>query len=276
LPTLTLGFSPCPNDTFMFGALVNGLVDSGAWTFEPVIEDVESLNRRALAGELDVTKLSAAAYAFAERHYVLLDSGSALGKNCGPLIVSKNAVAGDLAGLRLAIPGKYTTANLLATLFYPAATDKTEMVFSAIEDAVASGAFDAGVVIHESRFTYAGKGLRAVADLGTLWEQKTGQYLPLGFIAARRAPGTEQAAALSALIAKSIRHAMDDPASVMPFVRKHADTMDEGVMRQHIALYVNEFSLALTVRAKEAIRLLLDAGSRQDLLPRLANPLFPG
>lgn len=273
---ITLGFSPCPNDTFMFGALVNGLIDTDGLSFEPVIEDVESLNRRAVRGELDVTKLSAAAYAFAEHQYVLLDSGSALGKDCGPLVVSKKEVPGDLAGVRLAIPGRYTTANLLATMFFPAATDRTEMVFSRIEDAVASGEFEAGVVIHESRFTYAGKGLHAVADLGRLWEERTGQYVPLGFIAARRAPHWKQAAALSALVARSIRHAMDDPASVMPFVRKHADTMDEDVMRQHIALYVNEFSLALTDRAKDAVRLLLDAGSSRGLLPRLREPLFSG
>jgi 1,4-dihydroxy-6-naphthoate synthase len=255
----------------MLGALVSGLIDTEGLAFEPVIEDVESLNRRALGGELDVSKLSFCAYAFASQHYAVLPAGAALGRSCGPLIVAREKTdTGLLPRLRLAIPGKYTTANLLTGLFFPAAKNKTEMVFSEIEDAVASGRADAGVIIHESRFTFEKKGLVAIADLGALWEERMHPLLPLGCLAVRRPLPRDVRARIAALIAQSVRYAMKDPASVMPFVRAHAAETEEAVMKQHIALYVNEYSIALDEPAREAISLLLKEGHRSGLLPPLA------
>src|SRR5215216_1509211 len=188
--TLTLAFSPCPNDCFMFDAIVNHRIDLEGLEFDVRLADVEALNKTAFAGEVDVTKLSYHAYAYCARDYVLLDAGSALGRNCGPLLISKRAISQDevaAGGVAIAIPGKYTTANFLLGLAYPAARNKTELLFSDIEGAVLDGRFDAGLIIHENRFTYAAKGLRKIVDLGEFWEAETSSAIPLGGIVARRA-----------------------------------------------------------------------------------------
>lgn len=272
---ITLGFSPCPNDTFMFCALVNGIIDCGNLEFKPVIEDVESLNQRALKGELDVTKLSMNAFAHTAKNYLILNTGSALGKNCGPLLISKKKYSlNDIDNLSIAIPGKYTTANLLLSIFFPEANNKTEMVFSEIENAVLNKSFDAGLIIHENRFTYQQKGLLKIADMGELWEQETNSPVSLGCIAVKREHDPSVQKIIDGLLFKSIRFAFDHPEKVMEYVRTYAREMDENVMQQHIQLYVNEFSLDLGTEGKKAIEELFKKGNEKGLLPEIPNKIF--
>jgi 1,4-dihydroxy-6-naphthoate synthase len=284
---ITIGFSPCPNDTFMLCALVNGLIDCEDLSFEPVMEDVETLNQKALKGELDVTKLSVGVYAQVAKKYVILNSGSALGKNCGPLLISKKdhppipvlrffdeLPSGQLAKMKIAIPGKHTTANLLFSIFFPDAKNKTEMIFSQIEDAVLHETVDMGLIIHESRFTYEQKGLNKVADMGELWKKQTKSPLPLGCIAAKRKLDKPLQKKIDALIRKSIQYAFDKPENVMDYVRAHSQEMDDKVLQQHIDLYVNKFSLALGKKGKNAIRLLLQKGNEAGLLPQISDDIF--
>jgi len=284
---ITIGFSPCPNDTFMFCALINGMIDCEGLQFEPVIEDVETLNQKALKDELDVTKLSVGVYAQVAKKYVILNSGSALGKNCGPLLISKKdyllipvvpffdeTPSGQLAKMKIAIPGKYTTANLLFSIFFPDAKNKTEMIFSQIEDAVLNETVDMGLIIHESRFTYQQKGLNEVADMGELWKKQTKSPLPLGCIAAKRKSDKPLQKKIDALIHKSIQYAFDKPENVMDYVRAHSQEMDDKVLQQHIDLYVNDFSLTLGAKGKKAIKLLLRKGNAAGLLPEIPDDIF--
>lgn len=269
---LKIGFSPCPNDTFMFNALVNGKINTNALRFTPVIADVEALNKMALNGELDITKLSLNAYAFANKHYEILDSGSALGYNCGPLLVSKsNYTVEDIPKLKIAIPGKYTTANLLLTIFYPNASDKSEMIFSDIEDAILSNKVDAGLLIHENRFTYAQRGLHKMIDVGEVWFQNTNKPLPLGCIAVKRSLPLEIKLSMEKLISESVQYAFKNAAETIPFVRKHAQEMDEQVMMHHIILYVNSSSISMGNEGREAIEYLLHKGYIAKLLPQVNN-----
>lgn len=258
-PRLTLGFSPCPNDTFIFYHLLHKQEQLG---FTPVIEDVETLNRMALAGQLDICKVSIAVYPLIRQTYVLLDSGGAMGYNCGPILMTKpgNNVS-DLSRCTIAIPGEHTTANLLLTRACPQVGNKREMVFSAIESAVLSGEVDAGVIIHENRFTYAKKGLVKVIDLGEWWHEKTGMPVPLGGIVARRSLGEELISKVDRLLAQSVRFALTNPEVPMSFVRAHAQEMDENVMRQHIGLYVNEFTVSLGASGRSAIDRLVESGA---------------
>ncbi|MBP3356648.1 MAG: 1,4-dihydroxy-6-naphthoate synthase [Rikenellaceae bacterium] len=242
---LSLYISPCPNDTFMFDALVNGRIDTRGVEFDLHFADIEELNRAAERGEADITKVSYAVMPAVIDTYAVLDSGSALGRGNGPLLVSREPIDPNRPGLRVAVPGERTTANLLLSRLYPAITDKTPRLFSTIARSVADGEFDAGVLIHEGRFTYASLGLRRVADLGSLWEETTGTALPLGAIAVRRSlpPGTIRTVEL--LLRQSVHYAMTRPEASRAFVRSHAQEMDEQVMRSHIELFVNEFSLSL-------------------------------
>src|SRR3954470_7065303 len=208
--TLTLAFSPCPNDCFMFDAVVNRRIDLEGLDFDVRQADVEALNKAAFAGDVDVSKLSYHAYAYCARDYVLLDAGSALGRNCGPLLISKRTIASEevaSGGLRIAIPGKYTTANFLLGLAFPAAQNKTELLFSEIEGAVLDGRVDAGLIIHENRFTYAAKGLRKIVDLGEFWEAETGAPIPLGGIVVRRALPTAVAHSVNRVVRRSVEFA---------------------------------------------------------------------
>jgi 1,4-dihydroxy-6-naphthoate synthase len=272
----SFGFSPCPNDTFMFGPLANGLFETGDLSFEPVLEDVESLNKHALSAAYDISKLSYGAYAFASSQYVLLGAGHALGQNCGPLLIARTPEPEKgWDRQRVAIPGRYTTANLLMSVFYPDVQDKTEMLFSDIEDAVLRGDYDAGVIIHENRFTYADKGLHALADLGSMWEEKTGSLIPLGCVAAKRSLGGPAHRQIDSLIRRSIKLAMDSPESALPYVREHASELDESVMCRHIDLYVNEHSLHMGEQARESVFRLLSYGHEHGLLPSPdKNPFF--
>jgi len=251
---LTLGFSPCPNDTFIFDALVNQKIDTGGLSFDVILEDVETLNQWALQGKLDITKLSFPAFFKSTPHYVLLDSGSALGKGVGPLLVSTTENTNpDVSKSRIAIPGINTTANLLLSYAYPEARNKTAFIFSAIEEAVVSGETDLGLIIHENRFTYQDKGLKKVMDLGEYWESKMEVPIPLGGIAAKRTLGTPLAKQVSKLIEESLAFAFAQYPEVTGYVKDHSQTMSEQVMRQHIDLYVNNYSLQLGDDGKKAI-----------------------
>lgn len=256
---LTIGFSPCPNDTFIFDALVNKKLDTQGIAFEPGLEDVETLNQWALEGKLDITKLSFPAFFRSLDNYRLLDSGAALGKGVGPLLVAKREVRGtkyEVEKSTIAIPGVNTTANLLLSFAFPGVKNKVPIIFSAIEDAVLSGETDFGVIIHESRFTYQQKGLHKVMDLGEYWEQQMKAPTPLGGIAIRRSISKETAGKVEQLISESLRYAFDRYPEVTDYVKKHSQTMSEEVMRQHINLYVNDYSLALGKTGRAAIETL--------------------
>jgi 1,4-dihydroxy-6-naphthoate synthase len=274
---LTLGFSPCPNDCFMFDAIVNRRVDLEGLEFSVRMADVEALNRAAFAGDAHVTKLSYHAFAYCADKYALLDAGSALGRGCGPLLISRRPIAIDevAAGqLHIAIPGRYTTANLLLGLAFPTATHKTEMVFSEIEPALVDEAFDAGVIIHENRFTYEAKGLRKILDLGEYWEQETGAPIPLGGIVVHRALPADVKQRINRVLRRSVEHAFAHPDASLEFVRDNAQEMSEEVMRQHIALYVNEFSVDLGAEGRRAIRILFERGAAAGVFPAPAVSLF--
>jgi 1,4-dihydroxy-6-naphthoate synthase len=255
----TIGFSPCPNDTFIFDALVNKKIDTGDFQFEPVLEDVETLNRWALQGKLDITKLSFPAFFQSLDNYVLLNAGSALGKGVGPLLIARSATCSfpsEINQATIALPGQNTTANLLFSFAYPAALKKDFMIFSAIEDAVVNGQTQLGVIIHENRFTYHDKGLHKVLDLGEHWEEKMKAPIPLGGIAIKRALDRSRAKQVDQLIRKSLEYAFANYPLVTDYVKSHSQTMSEQVMRQHIDLYVNDYSLELGEDGKSAIRTL--------------------
>lgn len=275
LMKLSLGFSPCPNDTFIFDAMIHGKVDTEGLEFEPFIADVEELNQKAFARALDVTKLSYHAFAYLLDDYALLDAGSALGENAGPLLIAKAPMAdADVRKARIAIPGKYTTANFLFSLAYPEADNKKEMLFSDIEDAVLSGEAEAGLIIHENRFTYQGKGLVKVSDLGEYWERATGMPVPLGGIVVNRALPAETRRALNRVMARSVAFAMNHPEEPGAFVRRHAQEMEEEVMYKHIALYVNDYTRSLGPKGRQAVQRLFDTAMRKGVIPVRNAPIF--
>ena len=256
---LTLGSSPCPNDCFVFDALVNKRFDLEGLEFDIHMADVEALNKAAFAGDAEVTKISYHAYAYCADRYALLDAGSALGRNCGPLLISKRAISpAEVAagGVRIAIPGKYTTANFLLGLAFPNARLTKELVFSEIEGALLNGDFDAGVIIHENRFTYEAKGLRKIIDLGEFWEQETGAPIPLGGIAIKRSLPDEIKHRVNRLLRQSVEYAFAHRDASLPFVREHAQEMSEAVMYRHIDLYVNHFSVDLGPEGRRAVQTL--------------------
>jgi 1,4-dihydroxy-6-naphthoate synthase len=274
---LSLGASPCPNDCFIFDAIVNHRIDLEGLEFELRLDDVEALNRSAFAGETDVTKLSYHAYAYCADAYVALDAGSALGRNCGPLLISKRAIsAGEVeAGLlRIAIPGKYTTANFLLGFAFPAARNTIELVFSEIEGALLDGRVDAGLIIHENRFTYQAKGLRKIVDLGEYWESKTGAPIPLGGIVIKRAFPEELKQTVNRVLRRSVEYAFAHRQASVPFVRAHAQEMSEEVMYQHIDLYVNDYSIDLGPDGRRAIEFLFSRAAETGVIPPIRQPLF--
>ena len=274
---LTLGFSPCPNDCFMFDAIVHGRIDLEGLEFETRLADVEALNEAAFAGDADVTKLSFHAFAHCADDYVLLDAGSALGRNCGPLLISKRALSqDDVAGgrLRIAIPGRYTTANLLLALAFPAAEDKRPLLFSDIESAVLDDRFDAGLIIHENRFTYEARGLSKIIDLGEYWESETGAPIPLGGIVIRRSLPDEVQGRVNRVLRRSVEYAFAHRAETLPYVRAHAQEMSEEVMYRHIDLYVNAFSVDLGEEGRSAVTLLFDRAAGVGIIPRPRQDLF--
>lgn len=256
---LTLGFSPCPNDCFIFDALVHHKIDTQGLDFNVVMEDVEALNNRAFKTDLDITKLSYHAFIYLTEQYALLNSGSALGFNCGPLLVqsAKHPVK-DIDTAKIAIPGKYTTANFLLSLAYPKATHKQELLFSDIENAVLTQKVDAGLLIHENRFTYHEKGLEKIADLGEFWESLIHAPIPLGGIVVKKNSDKKLQKTIDTLIKQSVEFAFANPESSMDYVKQHAQEMSLDVMKKHIDLYVNQFSVDLGEIGQNAVQLLFD------------------
>lgn len=272
---LSLGFSPCPNDTFIFYAMLHGKIDTEGLEFEALLADVEELNTKAFAKELDITKLSYHAYGHLLEDYSLLHAGSALGNNCGPLLIAKEHLEKEaIKKAKIAIPGKLTTANFLLSLAYPEATKKEAVLFSDIENAVLDGSFDAGLIIHENRFTYAEKGLKKLIDLGEYWESSTNLPIPLGGIVIRRALPTDIQQKVNRVMQRSVAYAFANPEETKPYVRAHAQEMDEAVMYQHIDLYVNEFTKNLGEKGKAAIEKLFTVAQEKELIPKFSGDYF--
>ena len=250
---LSLHISPCPNDTFAFDALVNGRL---AHNFDLAVEyhDIEVLNEGVLRGEADISKISYAVYPQIAEQYRLLDSGSALGRGNGQLLVRRRGETGKIR--TVASPGKNTTANALLMRYFPEVEEVQQMLFSDIAAAVERGDVDAGVLIHEGRFVYERRNLELVADLGQLWEQETGLPLPLGAIVAKRELGEEQIAEFEQLLAKSVRYAFDHPHLSRDFVKEHAQELEDDVIEKHISLFVNDYTLSLGEEGREAVERL--------------------
>jgi len=272
---LTLGFSPCPNDTFIFDALIHHKIDTDGLEFEVYFDDVETLNQKALKGELDITKLSFHAFAYVANQYALLDAGSALGFGVGPLLISKKEFESDLnADFKVGIPGKYTTANFLLGIAYPQLQNKEIMVFSEIESALLQEKIDLGLIIHENRFTYQDKGLNKIVDLGDYWEKLTGCAIPLGGIVINRNLDRSIQLKVNRLIRQSVEYAFAHPKSCIEFIKKHAQEMDEAVMYKHIELYVNKYSINLGEEGRKAIDTLFQLAQERNLIPAVQQNLY--
>lgn len=275
MKALTLGFSPCPNDTFMFYPLVHGLVDTSGLSYQERLEDVETLNLLALKGELDVSKVSYHVFGHIRDEYALLRSGSALGRGCGPLLVAADNIApADLHGKTIAVPGQYTTALLLLRLFDPTLENFLVMPFNEIMDAVLKGDVDAGLIIHESRFTYQGYGLHKLLDLGEWWEGETGLPIPLGGIVAKRSLGVETITAVEKALRDGVAYARSNPSEAAHYIREHAQEMGEEVCKAHIGLYVNEFSADLGNEGVRAIECLMERAEKAGIVPKSEAALF--
>ena len=254
----TLGFSPCPNDTFIFDALVNKKIDTGNYDFDVVLEDVQTLNQWAIEEKLDITKLSYGVLPLVLDNYAVLNSGSALGRGVGPLLITKDAITStEIDDYTIAIPGEQTTAHLLFSLAFPTAKRKLFLRYDEIENFVALGK-GLGVIIHENRFTYQDKGLKKIMDLGNFWEKETGSAIPLGGIVIKRKIATNLQKEINTLIKKSIEYAFKNYPSLNDYIRNNAQEMSDAVMRKHIDLYVNKFSLDLGREGKTSIKKLLN------------------
>jgi 1,4-dihydroxy-6-naphthoate synthase len=272
---LTVGFSPCPNDTFIFDALVHGRIDTEGLEFDYFLADVEELNKRAFSSDVDITKISTHAFAYASVNYLILDSGSALGYHNGPLLVSKKLIDTDqLCKVRIAIPGRYTTANLLLSIAWPDAVNKTEYLFSDIENALLLDKADAGLIIHETRFTYQEKGLLKIADMGEYWESRTGLPIPLGNIVVNKRVPRDIALKVNRLLRQSIEYAWSNSPASDYFVSSNAKEMDKAVMNSHIRLFVNDFSLDLGEKGRKALTELFRVAREKGIIPALPENLF--
>ena len=285
---LTLGFSPCPNDTFIFDALIHHKIDTKGLDFEVGYQDVETLNLKAFKGDLDITKLSYHAFAYAVEDYELLDAGSALGFGVGPMLIAKDPKlakllqqkldrAESLEGfdqLKVGYPGKYTTANFLLGLAFPELKNKVELVFSDIEGALLDGSIDLGLIIHENRFTYAEKGLHKVVDLGEYWEKTTKFPIPLGGIVVKRSLPQEVKDTLNTILKESVEFAFANPKSGLEFIRQHAQEMSEEVMYKHIELYVNKYSIELGIEGRNAIAKMFEKAQELGFIPQSDKKLF--
>jgi 1,4-dihydroxy-6-naphthoate synthase len=272
---LTLGFSPCPNDTFIFDAMVHGRIDTEGLEFDYFLADVEELNRKAFTSEVDITKMSYHAYAYVNDNYLILDSGSALGYRNGPLLISKSEL--DISGMaanKIAIPGKYTTANLLFSIAWPEAENKIEYLFSDIDSAILNNEVDAGLIIHETRFTYKKKGLIRLADLGEYWEQLTGLPIPLGAIVIKKNIPEDIALKVNRIIKRSLEYAYKDSFASYDFVAGNAKEMGSTAMNNHIKLYVNEFTLDLGRKGKESVRELFRIACERGVIPKMTSDIF--
>ena len=272
---LRLGFSTCPNDTFIFDAMVHHKVDTEGLEFDYFLADVEELNKISFEGNIDITKISFHAYAYIADKFKILEPGSALGRNNGPLLISKRKIYPDeVPFVKIAIPGRNTTANLLLHIAYPDVKDLHEYLFSDIEEAVLTDEVDAGLIIHESRFTYEKKGLRKVVDLGEYWEETTGLPVPLGGIIINRNLDEETMHKVNRVLRRSIDYAYANPSESYEFIKKYAQEMEEDVMYKHIELYVNEYTLALGNDGRDAIRYLYQKGHEVGLIPEVREDIF--
>ncbi|MEY4926892.1 MAG: hypothetical protein RI894_1328 [Bacteroidota bacterium] len=271
--TFTLGYSPCPNDTFIFDALIHQKIDTEGLQFDVLLGDVEDLNRRAFRAELDITKLSYHAFAHLTEPYALLHSGSALGNNCGPLLIAKKELSPSKTH-KVAIPGKYTTANFLLGITYPALSQKSEVLFSDIETVVLNGQFDMGLLIHENRFTYSERGLVCIADLGERWETRTKLPIPLGGIVVRRSLPHETQARINRVLRRSVEFALANPAQTLAYVATHAQAMSREVMMQHINLYVNHYTIDLGEQGRAAVERLFAEAWALNVIPQSGNAIF--
>lgn len=272
---MTLAFSPCPNDTFIFDALVNGKIDTEGISFDVVLEDVQTLNEWAKAGKLDISKISYGVLPLVLNSYKVLNSGGALGMGVGPLLISKGKTTKAVEDMLIAIPGENTTAHMLFSLAYPNARNKQFLVFHEIEEAVLSGRVDAGVIIHENRFTYQDKGLYKIRDLGEYWEETVKVPIPLGGIIIRKDIDPAQQQTIDKLIRKSLEYAFANYPQIPDYVHQHSQEMSEQVMRQHIDLYVNQYSLGLGDEGKKAVNTLLDVYQKINNSPAIdASGIF--
>lgn len=278
---LSLGFSPCPNDTFIFDAMIHHKIDTENLEFDVFFDDVETLNLKAFNQQLDITKLSYHAYAYVTDQYVLLNSGSALGFGVGPLLICKDERFTDFAyllshiqDLNIGIPGKYTTANFLLSLAYPEAEKKTEMVFSEIENALLNNQIDIGLIIHENRFTYQQKGLHKILDLGQFWEELTSSPIPLGGIMIKRELPDDIKQKVNRVIRRSVEFALANPKSGIDFIRSHSQEMSEEVMYKHIELYVNKYSVDLGEDGRGAVSVLFEGAVKLGIVPEPKANLF--
>ena len=255
----SFAFSPCPNDTFMFEAIFNNRIDLRGYKFDIHLDDVSQLNRSAVKGQFDISKISYSAYSLVSHQYQLLNSGSALGHNCGPLLIAKSKIDGkDIKNCSVAIPGANTTANLLLSLAFPDLSNKKEYIFSEIEDAIVKGDVDLGLIIHENRFTYEKRGLVKIQDLGEYWESTTKCPIPLGGIAVKRLLPQSVKEDIEAILKDSIQFAFSNKEKVQAYVASHSQEMNEKVMQSHIDLYVNQQSILLDALAKQGIELLIE------------------
>ncbi|MBI5741787.1 MAG: 1,4-dihydroxy-6-naphthoate synthase [Nitrospirae bacterium] len=297
MKTLTLGYSPCPNDTFIFYALIHGKIDTGDLKFQEILLDVETLNQKALNTELDLTKISYHAFGYLREKYRLLRSGGALGRGCGPLVVTKHDYTmEELRGKKIAIPGRFTTAFLLLQLYDPAfartglkpaptlapgprppdpgprtlAPVFIEMPFHKIMEAVANEKVDAGLIIHESRFTYPSYGLKQLIDLGKWWEEETVLPIPLGGIIAKRSLGDSTIEKIEGLIRQSVEFSFNNRSEPMEYIKQHSQELSDEVINQHIALYVNDYSLALGEEGDKAVLELLSRAEDAGIIPQTA------
>ena len=272
---LTLGFSTCPNDTFIFDAMVHGRIDTEGLEFSVTMADVEELNNLAFKGFIDVTKLSYHAYASMVDSYILLNSGSALGYKNGPLLISRHKIYPDeVSDLRIATPGKNTTANLLLSIAYPKVKEKKEYLFSLIEEIVLSGEMDAGLIIHENRFTYQKKGLKKIVDLGEYWEGETGMPIPLGGIVVNRKLPLDVQQKVNRVMKRSVEFAFEHPKVTYPFVKQHAQEMEDSVIQSHIGLYVNDFTRDLGASGRKAIDLLYQKAYEKGVINKVRQDIF--
>jgi 1,4-dihydroxy-6-naphthoate synthase len=295
---LSLGFSPCPNDTFIFDAMIHQKIDTEGLIFDVVFDDVETLNQKAFRAELDITKLSFHAYAYLTEQYVLLNAGSALGFGVGPLLICENEdyisthslqnlkphtsylipPTSDLqpptSDLRIGIPGKYTTANFLLSLAFPEAKNKVEMKFNEIESALLNHQIDMGVIIHENRFTYQEKGLKKIIDLGEFWENLTQGPIPLGGIMVKRGLPENIKQKVNRIIKRSVNYAFDHPESGMDFICSLSQEMSKEVINKHIELYVNKFSIDLGEVGRKAVHTFFDKAHKLGIIPETKQNLF--
>lgn len=272
---LSLGYSPCPNDTFIFYGLIHGKVPCPNMTFKEQLEDVETLNRLALDGYLDLTKISYHALGHLREQYALLRSGGALGRGCGPLVIAPEATTMEnLRGNKIAIPGQLTTANLLLQLYGEGYEDLLILPFEQVMPAIQSGKAAAGVIIHESRFTYQQYGMKQILDLGQWWEQETGCPIPLGGILAKRSLGTETINKIDTALRHSVEYAYAHPQEPGNYIKQHAQELEEIVVRSHIDLYVNDFSVDLGNEGIRAVTALLSRAEERGIIPSSTLPLF--